>query len=272
MEQANTKIKKLKAILNQDQLLQLAEQPTLKVGVDLGTSSIVLVVLDEHDEPLFGAFEYARAVRDGLVVNYRDAVDCVKRLKAKAEASLSQSLTKAAGAIPPGTIGNNKKVVANVIESAGMDAVAIVDEPTAAAAVLDIKNGAVVDVGGGTTGISVFNDGKVTYTADEPTGGFHMSLVLAGHYGCTVEEAEKRKREKEHADINIEIMRPVIEKMAEIIRRHLEVAPSESIYLVGGATTGDGFMNIFSDYLKASSVYHPLFPVLITPYGIAMYA
>ena len=31
----------------------------------------------------------------------------------------------------------------------------IVDEPTAAATLLDIKNGAVVDVGGGTTGISI---------------------------------------------------------------------------------------------------------------------
>lgn len=45
----------------------------------------------------------------------------------------------------------------------------IVDEPTAAAAVLKITDGAVVDVGGGTTGISILKDGKVIYTDDEAT-------------------------------------------------------------------------------------------------------
>ncbi|WP_346401574.1 rod shape-determining protein, partial [Listeria monocytogenes] len=88
------------------------------------------------------------------------------------------SLTHASGAIPPGTIGNNKKVVANVIESAGMEALYTIDEPTAAAAVLNLQTGAVVDVGGGTTGISVFENGEVIYTADEPTGGTHMTLLF----------------------------------------------------------------------------------------------
>lgn len=45
--------------------------------------------------------------------------------------------------------------------------------------VLGITDGAVVDVGGGTTGISILKDGKVIFTADEPTGGTHMTLVLA---------------------------------------------------------------------------------------------
>ncbi len=105
-------------------------------------------------------------------------------------------MTHASGAIPPGTIGNNKKVVANVIESAGMEALYTIDEPTAAAAVLNLQTGAVVDVGGGTTGISVFENGEVIYTADEPTGGTHMTLVLAGYYGVPVEEAEQNNARK----------------------------------------------------------------------------
>lgn len=32
------------------------------------------------------------------------------------------------------------------------------------------------------------------FTADEPTGGTHMSLVLAGNYGITFDEAEKIKK------------------------------------------------------------------------------
>ena len=38
------------------------------------------------------------------------------------------------------------------MEGAGFEVTNIVDEPTAAAAVLKITDGAVVDVGGGTTG------------------------------------------------------------------------------------------------------------------------
>ena len=43
------------------------EADTLRVGVDLGTSSIVLAVVDAGGQPVYGAFEYAQAVRDGLV-------------------------------------------------------------------------------------------------------------------------------------------------------------------------------------------------------------
>ena len=39
------------------------------------------------------------------------------------------------------------------------------------AEVLGITDGAVVDVGGGTTGISILKDGEVIFTADEATGG-----------------------------------------------------------------------------------------------------
>lgn len=76
----------------------------------------------------------------------------------------------ASGAIPPGTVGNNKRVVANVIESANMLADQLVDEPTAAALVLNVDEGAVVDVGGGTTGISIFENGQPIIVEDEPTG------------------------------------------------------------------------------------------------------
>ena len=271
MEQDIKKIQKLATIMNQDEKRQVAKESSLKVGVDLGTSSIVLVVLDQDDEPLFGAFEYANAVRDGLVVNFRESVEVVRRLKARAEKCLHAELTHAACAVPPGTVGNNKKVVAHVVESLEMEVTAVVDEPTAAASVLGIKDGAVVDVGGGTTGISVFKDGEVIYTADEPTGGTHMTLVLAGYYGISIEEAEQKKRQQEQGRMNFNIMRPTVEKMAEITRKHLEITPSEQLYLVGGATTGQEFCTIFKEYLNLP-ICHPPSPELVTPYGIAMNA
>jgi len=271
MDAVIEKIRKLAAIMNIDKQQPVAKDSSLKVGVDLGTSSIVLVVLDQDDEPLFGAFEYANAVRDGLVVNFRESVEVVRRLKERAQTCLQTELTHAACAVPPGTVGNNKKVVAHVIESLGMEAVAVVDEPTAASSVLNITDGAVVDVGGGTTGISVFKNGEVIYTADEPTGGTHMTLVLAGYYGITFEEAELKKRQQDQLSINFGIMKPTVEKMAEITRKYLEITPSESLYLVGGATTGKEFSAIFTEYLNLP-VFHPPSPELVTPYGIAMNA
>ena len=55
---------------------------------------------------------------------------------------------------------------------------------------LGITDGAVIDVGGGTTGISILKDGRVVYTVDEPTGGTHMNLVISGAYGISIPEAE----------------------------------------------------------------------------------
>ncbi|WP_232698543.1 ethanolamine utilization protein EutJ [Brevibacillus daliensis] len=266
---ANKQLEQLQAIMNTDTVMNLSKDTSLKVGVDLGTSSIVLVVLDQNDRPVFGAFEYANAVRDGLVVNYRESVDVVKRLKERAENCLGRTLVKAAGAVPPGTIGNNKRVVENVIESAEMESGAIIDEPTAAASLIGLQEGAVVDVGGGTTGISVFKKGEVIYTADEPTGGTHMTLVLAGYYGISVADAEKQKRLQVDASSNFLIMRPVVEKMAEITRRHLVECPSTPIYIVGGATAYTQFLETFRSYLKAD-VFQPVFPQYVTPMGIAM--
>ena len=163
----------------------------LKVGVDLGTANIVLSVLDEENRPIAGATYPSTVVKDGIVVDYIGATRVVRMLKEQVEDMLGTKLTYAATAIPPGITEGNTKVIANVVESADLEVVNIVDEPTAAAEVLGITDGAVVDVGGGTTGISILKDGEVIFTADEATGGTHMTLVLAGFLKKSFEEAEE---------------------------------------------------------------------------------
>ena len=76
------------------------------------------------------------------------------RLKAELEERLGVELPYAA-AIPPGVSEGSVKSIGYVLEGAGFEVTNIVDEPTAAAAVLKITDGAVVDVGGGTFGISI---------------------------------------------------------------------------------------------------------------------
>ena len=95
----------------------------------------------------------------------------------------------------------------------------VVDEPTAASYVLGITDGVVVDLGGGTTGISILEKGKVIFVADKPTGGTHMTLVLAGSYGIDFEAAEDIKTDKKkEKEVFIQIT-PVLQKMASIVKK-----------------------------------------------------
>lgn len=241
----------------------------LKVGVDLGTANIVLAIVDQEGNPIAGASQEAKVVKDGIVVDYIGAVNILEKLKHDIEEMLKINLNYSAIAVPPGTIDGNVKVISNVVESVGMDVVDIIDEPTAAATVLGIQDGAVVDVGGGTTGISILKEGKVIYTADEPTGGTHMTLVLGGSYGISFDEAEKLKRDPKKEEKVFVAIKPVIEKMAEIVKRHIQGYSVDKIYVVGGACSFAKFEEVFTKYIGIKTI-KPLNPLLITPLGIAL--
>lgn len=142
----------------------------LKTGVDLGTANIVVSVVDSNNNPIAGATYPSTVVKDGIVVDFVGAINIVKSLKAEVEEIIGRELLTAATAVPPGIISGNVKCISNVVEAAGFEVINVVDEPTAAARVINIKDGAVVDVGGGTTGISILKDGQVIFTADEATG------------------------------------------------------------------------------------------------------
>ncbi len=237
-------------------------------GVDLGTACVVLAVLDEHFRPVAGAFRYADVVRDGMVVDYIGAIRIVRELKEELEEKLGTELIYAAAAIPPGTDGLDSGAIKNVVQGAGFEITALPDEPTAANAVLNIKNGAVVDIGGGTTGISILKDGKVVYVADEPTGGTHFSLVISGAYKMEFSEAERYKRdEANHAEL-LPVLKPVIEKVASIISRHVAGRDVDGIYLVGGTCCLNGIEDIIQKKTGIPT-YKPKNPMFVTPLGIA---
>lgn len=238
-------------------------------GVDLGTACVVVAVLDENKRPVAGTYRYADVVRDGMVVDYIGAVRIVREMKEELEEKLGTELIYAAGAIPPGTDLLDSGAVKNVIQGAGFELTNLLDESTAANEVLQMKNGAVVDIGGGTTGISILEDGKVVYIADEPTGGTHFSLVISGAYGKSFEEAELYKRdEKNHREL-LPVLQPVIEKVSSIISQHIENYQVEELSLVGGTCCLEGIEKIIE---KRTGVFthKPKNPMFVTPLGIAM--
>ena len=239
------------------------------VGVDLGTANIVITILDKDGKPIAGATQRSRVVRDGIVVDFMGAIGIVRKLKEDLEEKLGIEITEGYTAIPPGVEQGSVKAIVNVIESAGIDVLKVVDEPTAASYVLGITDGVVVDLGGGTTGISILEKGKVVFVADEPTGGTHMTLVLAGSYGVDFETAEDIKTDKKkEKEVFVQIT-PVLQKMASIVKKYIKDYKVKDVYLVGGACSFDGSEGVFEKELGLN-IYKPYMPVYITPLGIAL--
>jgi ethanolamine utilization protein EutJ len=240
----------------------------LKVGVDLGTAYIVIVVLDENDNPVACEKRAASVLRDGVVVDYTGARRIVGELKAALESRIGRALTQCAIAMPAGTETSVKTHV-YVAEGAGFEVIRVLDEPTAANALYRVSNGAIVDIGGGTTGLAVFRDGKVIRVADEATGGVHLTLVLSGNLGVPFAEAERLKMERSNHRKILPIVKPVLEKMASIVRRHIDTAETSALYLCGGTCCMTGMEEIFETYI-GFPVFKPANPFLVTPTGIAM--
>lgn len=240
----------------------------LKVGLDLGTAYIVLVVLDEDNQPVACEKQAASVLRDGVVVDYTGALNIVKDLKAKLEERLGRELLECAIAMPAGTEGS-ARTHEYVAEGAGFEVTNVLDEPSAANAIYKIENGVVVDIGGGTTGLAVIENGKVVKIEDQPTGGTHMTLVLAGNYKLSIAEAEKIKQDySRHKEI-LPVVKPVIEKMASIIRRGIDKDATDTIYLCGGSCCLTGIETIIERETGIRTI-KPQNPFLVTPVGIAM--
>jgi ethanolamine utilization protein EutJ len=240
----------------------------IKAGVDLGTAYVVLVTLDGNDRPLAASFELADVVRDGVVTDFVGAIDVLARLKRDVESRLGVSIPAAHGAYPPGVGPSEVRAVAHVIEATGMACSGLVDEPTAANAVLQLREGVVVDVGGGTTGVAVVQGGEVVHTTDQPTGGTHLSLVIAGALGISYEQAEELKKDPEQQARLFPLVRPVMEKVATIVATSTRGWPVSKVYLVGGTASFPGFADVVSQASGLDAVV-PVAPLFVTPLGIA---
>ena len=243
----------------------------IKVGVDLGTAFTVIMVTDADDQPLAGASVFADVVRDGVVWDFAGAREVVAGLKKELEQRIGRSLTSGTVTVPPAVHDSDHRAHRYVVEGAGIDCTQVIDETTAANAVLGITDGAVVDIGGGTTGIAVIKGGKVVKVVDEPSGGTHLSLVVAGGLGISFEEAEKLKRKPGQQARLAPMVAPVLEKMSTIVARAIAGHDVSHIHLVGGTSAFKGIEEIMTRVTGVRSTAAP-HPMLVTPLGVASWA
>ena len=237
-----------------------------RVGVDLGTASCVLVVLDD-DEPVWVESAGSGALHDGVVVDFARAVATVRALRESAQEALGLELPVAATAYPPCIPVADARACTYVCETAGFDRVELVDEVSAAQRTLEVTDGVVVDVGGGSTGVGVFRGGALERLDDRPGGGHHLDLVLAGALGLDLAEAERFKRERPGDALPIVI--PNLHRVGESIRSMTEGVDADlPLHLAGGALMIPRAGDVLAQYLQRTVVTHP-HALLITPLGIA---
>jgi ethanolamine utilization protein EutJ len=241
----------------------------LRLGIDLGTANIVVSVVDGGNRPVAGAWLHSTVVRDGVVVDWAGATTAVRRLKEDVERRLGHRFTRASVSIPPGISEGDIKVFRNVATAAGLETEEVVDEPVAAARALGITDGCVIDVGHGTTGVSILADGRVLKSIDEATGGHHMNLVLAGAYRIDYDAAEVMKKDPSRRDDVVGVIRPTLEKMASIAHAALVGYDVPMVYLVGGSSSFPNAPDVFASRL-GRPVVRPIEPLFVTPLGIPM--
>ena len=222
-----------------------------------------MVVVDRDGQPVAVCPDWADALSDGIVWDFFGAVTIVRRHLDTLRAAI-RSPFRPRASFPPGT---DPRISINVLESAGLEVSHVLDEPTAVADLLQLDNAGVVDIGGGTTGIAIVKKGKVTYSADEATGGHHISLTLAGNRRISLEEAEQYKRG--HGEEIWPAVKPVYEKMADIVARHIEGQGITDLWLAGGSCMQPGVAELFRKQFPALQVHLPQHSLFMTPLAIA---
>ena len=263
-------ILQLSKLVNQPESWNFEGARQFYAGIDLGTYKTIAIIIDETGMPRAASMRRTEVARSGLIVDYVGALNTTRDLVEEMRKHCPKPIEQGATSFPPQTEYANLKTTTHILEGVGLEVLNVLDEPTAANQVLKIENGAIIDVGGGTTGIAVIKKGEVVYTNDEATGGVHLSLVLAGNYKIAYEEAEEIKIDKKRNPEVLAIVRPVIEKVASIAATYLQKFDNlEKVCLVGGTCELEGFADIVADNIGLET-FQPDIPQLITPFGIAL--
>lgn len=126
-----------------------------------------------------------------------------------------------------------------------------------------------MDIGGGTTGISIFKDGEVVYVADEPTGWYALFFGAGWCIAHPLRGSRAEKRDPAHHKEILPVLKPVVEKVAAIVKQHIQGYNVDEIYLVGGTCCLTGIEGIIQKQTGIPT-FKPKNPMFATPLGIAL--
>ena len=94
-----------------------------------------------------------------------------------------------------------------------------------------------------------------------------MTIEVDYAYDISFEEAEKRKRQADRYGI-LDLARPTIQRICDIVAGHIDGYPVERIILSGGSCCLPGIDAIFAEELGLP-IELPCQPLLLTPLAIA---
>jgi len=125
------------------------------------------------------------------------------------------------------------------------------------------KTIALVDMGANTTSVLILHDLKTIYTRDQSFGGRQLTEEIMRHYGMTLEEAAKAKRDGSLAeDYKTEVLAHFLADMAQQIDRSLQFFFSaatqynniDQIILAGGCAQIPGVDQSIQERLQVPTV------------------
>ncbi|WP_408604616.1 ethanolamine utilization protein EutJ [Salmonella enterica] len=255
------RLQKAAALCNQT---PAASDTPLWLGVDLGTCDVVSMVVDGNAQPVAVCLDWADVVRDGIVWDFFGAVTLVRRHLDTLEQQLGCRFTHAATSFPPGT---DPRISINVLESAGLEVSHVLEDPTAGGDRVAFNKGGGGVMGGAPPVLATAKRGRVISPADEATGGHNIPLTRAGNRRIPLEEAEQYKRS--NAQEIWPVVKPVYEKMAEIVARHIEGQGIADLWLAGGSCMQPGVEALFRQRFPELQVHLPQHSLFMTPLAIA---
>jgi rod shape-determining protein MreB len=182
------------------------------MGIDLGTANTLVyvsgkgvvlqepsvVAIDQAEKKPLAVGEEAkrmlgrtpgnvialRPLRDGVIADFDTAEIMLKHFIRQVHEGRKLVSPRIVIGIPSGVTGVERRAVMDAAQQAGARTVYLIDEPVAAAIgaglpVAEPTGNMIVDIGGGTTDIAIFQNGSIVHTAVLPLGGWHVSQDLA---------------------------------------------------------------------------------------------
>ena len=220
-----------------------------------------------------GNIQAIRPMKDGVIANFTVTEQMLKQfIRMVKPNKLFAPNPRIIICVPCGSTQVERRAIKESAEAAGASEVFLIEEPMAAAigAGLPVSEAAgslVIDIGGGTTGTAVISNGKVIASVDDATGGHHVTLAMSGALSVPYEDAELKKRGTDNRQY-APIVKPVFERISDIVKAHIFGHAVDTVYLTGGTCCFPGIAPLFEKELGIK-VECPDYPLLLTPLAIA---